>query len=257
MNKIALELEGVNLEDVVSFNKHHRFQTDYDWVNLYVLQVRGIDWRSGNGFVERCFKRAKILRKYKGLMKINWKGDYEVNLDTKQLNDLDLIGSDVAIKFNDRILERKLRTVSLIGSKASVNNLFAAFRYEVREGSNLNVRGELKPEPRCFVGLEVVFSSVNNIENTFELSSKVKTDAPLVLKILMYTSNNKVKLDLRKIPNAQVNIIFYNTSGGSHIAKDNFVEIIGMQNKSKLTVDTNKETSNTVIINGERWTEMH
>lgn len=41
MNKIALELEGVNMEDVIGFNKHHRFQTDYDWVNLYVLQVRG------------------------------------------------------------------------------------------------------------------------------------------------------------------------------------------------------------------------
>ena len=257
MNKVSLELEGVNIEDVVSFNKHHRFLTDYDWVNLYVLQVRGIDWRVGGGFVEQCFKKAKTLRKYKGLMKINWKGDYEVNLDTKQLNDLDLIGSDVAIKFNDRILERKLRTVSLIGSKASVNNLFAAFRYEVREGSDLNVKGELKPEPGGYVGLEVVFSSVNDIGSTFELSSKVKINAPLVLKITMYSSNNKIKLDLRKIPNARVNLIFYNTSGRSHVAKDNFVEIIGMQNKGKLTVDTNKEISNTVIINGEKWTEMH
>lgn len=105
MNKIALELEGVNMEDVIGFNKHHRFQTDYDWVNLYVLQVRGIDWRSGNGFVERCFKKAKTLRKHKGLMKINWKGDYEVSQDTKPLNDLELIGSDAAIKFSDYIRE--------------------------------------------------------------------------------------------------------------------------------------------------------
>lgn len=115
MNRVALELEGVNMEDVIGFNKHHRFQTDYDWVNLYVLQVRGIDWRSGNSFVERCFKKAKTLRKYKGL--------------------------------------------------------------------------------------------------------------------------------------------FYNTSGGSHIAKDNYVEIIGMKNESKLTVNTNKENSNAVTINGEKWTE--
>lgn len=141
MNKIALELEGVNMEDVIGFNKHHRFQTDYDWVNLYVLQVRGIDWRSGNGFVERCFKRAKTLRKYKGLMKINWKGDYEVSQDTKPLNDLELIGSDAAIKFSDYIRERKLRTVSLVGSKVLVNHLFAASRYEIREGSNLTVEG--------------------------------------------------------------------------------------------------------------------
>lgn len=141
MNKIALELEGVDLEDIVSFNKHHRFLTDYDWVNLYVLQVRGIDWRNGGGFVERCFKKAKTLRKYKSLMKINWKGDYEVSQDTKPLNDLELIGSDAAIKFSDYIRERKLRTVSLVGSNVLVNHLFAASRYEIRDGSNLIIEG--------------------------------------------------------------------------------------------------------------------
>lgn len=256
MNRVALELEGVNIEDVIGFNKYHRFQTDYDWVNLYVLQVRGIDWRSGSGFVERCFKRAKTLRKYKGLMKINWKGDYEVSQDTKLLNDLELIGSDAAIKFSNYIRERKLRTVSLVGSNVSVNHLFAASRYEIREGSNLIVEGEFKPKPGSYSGLEVTFSSTSGIVgSTFELSSKVKTDVQLVLKITMYSSNNKVKLDLRKIPKAQVHILFYNTSGGSHVAKDNYVEIVGMQNKSKLTVNTNKENSNTVIINGDKWTE--
>lgn len=256
MNKIALELEGVNMEDVIGFNKYHRLQTDYDWVNLYVLQVRGIDWRVGSGFVERCFKRAKTLRKYKGLMKINWKGDYEVIQDTKLLNDLELIGSDAAIKFSDYIRERKLRTVSLVGSKVLVNHLFAASRYEIREGSNLTVEGEFKPKPGSYSGLEVTFSSTSGIVgSTFELSSKVRTDVQLVLKITMYSSNNRVKLDLSKIPNAQVNILFYNTSGGSHIAKDNYVKIIGMKNEGKLTVNTNKENSNTVIINGEKWTE--
>ena len=257
MNRVALELEGVNIEDVIGFNKYHRFQTDYDWVNLYVLQVRGIDWRVGGGFVERCFKRAKTLRKYKGLMKINWKGDYEVSQDTKLLNDLELIGSDASIKFSNYIRERKLRAVSLVGSNVSVNHLFAASRYEVREGSNLIVEGEFKPKPESYSSLEVTFSSISGIASSFELSSKAKIDVTLALKITMYSSNNRVKLDLRKIPKAQVHILFYNTSGGSHIAKDNFVEIIGMQNKGKLTVDTNKENSNTVIINGEKWTEMH
>lgn len=137
-----------------------------------------------------------------------------------------------------------------------VNHLFAASRYEIREGSNLTVEGEFKPKPGSYGGLEVTFSSTSGIVgSTFELSSKVKTDVQLVLKITMYSSNNKVKLDLSKIPNAQVNILFYNTSGGSHIAKDNYVKIIGMKNEGKLTVNTNKENSNTVIINGEKWTE--
>ena len=114
----------------------------------------------------------------------------------------------------------------------------------------------MKPEPGSYVGVEVVFSSTSGIVgSTFELSSKVKTDAPLVLKMMMYSSNNKVKLDLSKIPNAQVHILFYNTSGGSHVAKDNFVEIVGMKNEGKLTVNTNKENSNIVIINGEKWIE--
>jgi len=37
MNKVALELEGVKLEDVTYFDKHYKSQTDYDWVSLYAL----------------------------------------------------------------------------------------------------------------------------------------------------------------------------------------------------------------------------
>ena len=121
-----------------------------------------------------------------------------------------------------------------------VNHLFAASRYEIREGSNLTVEGEFKPKPGSYSGLEVTFSSTSGIVgSTFELSSKVRTDVQLVLKITMYSSNNRVKLDLSKIPNAQVNILFYNTSGGSHIAKDNYVKIIGMKNEGKLTFRSN------------------
>lgn len=71
MNRVALELEGVKLENVNYFDKHYRSQTDYDWVSLYALGVHGIDWRLGGGFIEKCFKRTRTLRRYKGLMKIN------------------------------------------------------------------------------------------------------------------------------------------------------------------------------------------
>lgn len=253
MNKVALELEGVKLEDVTYFDKHYKSKTDYDWVSLYALGVHGIDWRLGGGFIEKCFKRTMTLRRYKGLMKINWKGEYEINGDTKPLNFLHFVGSDVSIKCYSELWERKLRMIDAVGSNLTVDHLFAASGYEIFGGSKVVINNLVKkPHPGSYTEIRVTLTSRSELGSTFELSSKYKTDTPLRLNIIVYSSNNKIRLDLKNIPNASVYIEFCHLPGNIE-AKNNIAEIKGVHNPDNIQIEMKGEELNKVIP----WTEKN